>query len=773
MQKLIKNQSGSYIAAVLILIVIITILGITFLSKSKLDMRLSGDSSKKKAVDYAAESAIKMVAANLKELVLKYSNIDLVNMDTPTSSYSEPEVTSPFDRNSYITSCKGLNDGNEQLCSWLATKAELSTNLPSIDQNFNISIVRMDRKVEDVSGSEPYPWNKSLTDFYQVPFLTEYPEYKGLYSEKRIYAVTIKAKAEGSGATSSMQAMLTVYGVPMTQWLLYSNYDVTIAPSDYTLLTKGRFHTNSHFRLGTRSYPARITPLTFDEKVPVVTATKNIWNIGKLWHIKMDDPEFDHDIHDWYTNKIGVEVSAGSEVYFQDHLPKIYENDATLIPYFNYYWKCDASDDLPLWREVPPSDYYIHAVHVNTEDSEFQGRLKENVDPIYPPWFPKAGDSYEPRDLIEPGNSVPDGIADSNELKDFRLYYKAKIRLLRGNDGVIRSLDKDGNEITTGKFSAPELMTMGAISYEPSKFFEPTQFRNANTITVDMSKFKNDSDYNGAVIYVGSLRPASGQLQIPTPGCTGPQLYDPNNTPAKWAYTPKCVDDSGNNCLLPSTAVICDATQVGSLDVVRIKNGPELNEGGISVATNRPVYVQGNYNTVNKKSAAIFADTMKVLSNSWEKIPPAGIPCAGSGCGWLPNNVTGPQPVTEDVTQNLAIFAGLDHDMGFISPFLEQYFYKDATTLAKYKRNVTLNTSLIRFWKSKYMPPKAGSVTLYNWDRMAYGAWLPNPQGRWVNYYTNPNLIVNQDISLGSNPPPGTDKSIFVTISSIKEVESN
>jgi len=59
---------------------------------------------------------------------------------------------------------------------------------------------------------------------------------------------------------------------------------------------------------------------------------------------------------------------------------------------------------------------------------------------------------------------------------------------------------------------------------------------------------------------------------------------------------------------------------------VRLKNGAELtsvlptsntNLKGMTVASDLPVYIQGNYNTTNKKPAAVLGDVINVLSNNW------------------------------------------------------------------------------------------------------------------------------------------------------------
>jgi len=49
---------------------------------------------------------------------------------------------------------------------------------------------------------------------------------------------------------------------------------------------------------------------------------------------------------------------------------------------------------------------------------------------------------------------------------------------------------------------------------------------------------------------------------------------------------------------------------------VRLKSGSTLN-AKLTTVSNDPVYIQGDYNTVNKKGAAVIADAINILSNNW------------------------------------------------------------------------------------------------------------------------------------------------------------
>lgn len=73
---------------------------------------------------------------------------------------------------------------------------------------------------------------------------------------------------------------------------------------------------------------------------------------------------------------------------------------------------------------------------------------------------------------------------------------------------------------------------------------------------------------------------------------------------------------------------------------IRLKNGAEL-AGPLTVATEDPLYVLGNFNTVNKVGAAVIADALNLLSSQWDDTRDAS-----------------PVPPAESTTYNLAGIAG-------------------------------------------------------------------------------------------------------------------
>ncbi|MEM7168351.1 MAG: hypothetical protein AAF581_23090 [Planctomycetota bacterium] len=88
-----------------------------------------------------------------------------------------------------------------------------------------------------------------------------------------------------------------------------------------------------------------------------------------------------------------------------------------------------------------------------------------------------------------------------------------------------------------------------------------------------------------------------------------------------------------------------DAT-VGDPHGIRLTNGSEL-PASLTVVTENPLYVQGDYNTVNKKGAAVMADAVNLLSNSWNDTKSAGNLPAASNTWYNLAMVTGNVPTPD------------------------------------------------------------------------------------------------------------------------------
>jgi len=74
--------------------------------------------------------------------------------------------------------------------------------------------------------------------------------------------------------------------------------------------------------------------------------------------------------------------------------------------------------------------------------------------------------------------------------------------------------------------------------------------------------------------------------------------------------------------VMPNSGIVYASPKPGSPvkgDGIRLVNGAELPKQGLTVVSDTPVYIRGDYNTVNKVPAAVLGDAITILSNNWEK----------------------------------------------------------------------------------------------------------------------------------------------------------
>ena len=61
-----------------------------------------------------------------------------------------------------------------------------------------------------------------------------------------------------------------------------------------------------------------------------------------------------------------------------------------------------------------------------------------------------------------------------------------------------------------------------------------------------------------------------------------------------------------------------DGVSNGVMPCVRIRNGRQLPQGGLTFASDLPIYVEGNYNVTNPQPALIAGDAVTFLSSAWQ-----------------------------------------------------------------------------------------------------------------------------------------------------------
>jgi hypothetical protein len=111
---------------------------------------------------------------------------------------------------------------------------------------------------------------------------------------------------------------------------------------------------------------------------------------------------------------------------------------------------------------------------------------------------------------------------------------------------------------------------------------------------------------------------------------------------------------------------------------IRIYNGAELKSAnvsdptikGLTIVSDQAIYVSGDYNAVNKKPAAIMADTINVLSNAW-RLDDANSRTynAGDQSTGLPVDMTTSERRASTTTINAAFLSGIDLTGGGVNNY--------------------------------------------------------------------------------------------------------
>jgi hypothetical protein len=174
------------------------------------------------------------------------------------------------------------------------------------------------------------------------------------------------------------------------------------------------------------------------------------------------------------------------------------------------------------------------------------------------------------------------------------------------------------------------------------------------------------------------------------------------------------------NSLMPANGEIyasrSDAT-VSQPNGIRLVNGADLGEP-LTVVTEDPLYVKGDYNTKNKHPAAVIADAVNLLSNAWDDSKKAGQLPTAKATTWDTAMITG-----GDETGGAGYSGGFEN----LPRFHEKWDGINATILG----------SFVKIYASEFA------------------------KGKWVyggDHYTAPNRLWDYDTSFNKveNLPPFT-----------------
>jgi hypothetical protein len=204
----------------------------------------------------------------------------------------------------------------------------------------------------------------------------------------------------------------------------------------------------------------------------------------------------------------------------------------------------------------------------------------------------------------------------------------------------------------------------------------------------------------------------------------------------------------GSNLILSSVYVLDTRTLPGtSLGAVRVYNGTILPLHGLTVATGRPLYVQGDYNQLNPanlgtantsttRPASLVGDAITVLSDAWQDSK------SSTEQGALPTTVNAAF-LTGSVDTTLGHYSG---GMENFPRFLENWGSANA---------FTYNGSMIKMFPSFYATNAWGKANVYTPPKRkwAYDANFDDPsklppktpsllkviRGQWANVAPNQN----------------------------------
>ena len=298
--------------------------------------------------------------------------------------------------------------------------------------------------------------------------------------------------------------------------------------------------------------------------------------------------------------------------------------------------------------------------------------------------------SIQPHDIIEQGQ-VSDWSPTATPLATEKMYWKADYRILVDSGGAVTvKTGPPGSETTTSLDTSSFLTTN-------TNFYDKREGKCMQAAQVNAGALRTAPGWNftKGILYVSSAKADTGTCGTSTPNAL--------RTP-----------------------------------VVRMTNGTQLpssTEGGFTIATDRPIYVQGDYNTKDTSGvlhngndattppASVMADAVTVLSNNWG-----------------PNNsdTKGNESLNNRNATSTKIYAGMISGIKATVPGvsysggLENYF------------------RLLENWSGDTLTYEGSMVMLYP-SEIATGNW----QSTGI-YYNAPTRAWAFDTLFKDKPPPGT-----------------
>ena len=275
----------------------------------------------------------------------------------------------------------------------------------------------------------------------------------------------------------------------------------------------------------------------------------------------------------------------------------------------------------------------------------------------------------------------------------------------------------------------------------PDLFYNPSNPDVVSHELIEMPTGSDSADLKAAKLYSqAGLRIVDGaatdgqgnSVSLPGGIVTTTSFYDAREAQTM-TVTEVDVGQLRSTGLAPANGILYVATTSGTGKAVRLVNGSRLPSQGLTVVSQNPVYIRGDYNTVNKVAAAVLGDAITVLSNNW----------AANNSDGKGNQSTSARPASA-TTVNAAFATGPSAEsqpnqgngqLENVIRFLEDWN----------GRNFTYSGSIVSLWHSL----------------QATGAW--NAPGTGAGqYYTAPARIWSYDTLFNTTVPPGTPSAIIM-----------
>jgi hypothetical protein len=400
-------------------------------------------------------------------------------------------------------------------------------------------------------------------------------------------------------------------------------------------------------------------------------------------------------------NKAYVSSSGAGVVTFTGHLSYVTPNgylDDTDPPESNTWSGWVPNSEIPPTYAAGGRDQQVDQVN------RIEPLGTDSATLLHPPSI-LVGDKWTPtgdlnsnddsmRELIEPPNTYVDPLTqkitttapytDPQTIADRRLYNKAGIRI-RTTGVTVTVTTANGTVLTTAQITALKGELTQATIYDKRE----AKYIDLTTLDIEKAKANVGTD-------VGALQ-----------------------------------DSTFNNIIY-----IDDTTSTGYTDPqgIRLKNGSTLPAGGLTVASQNPVYIQGDYNTTSastRGSAAVFADSVTILSNAWND--------SNSG-GALPSRNA------SNTTVNTAIVAGFIPS-GWTDP--------KTGTQHGYSGGLNNFPRFLEDWSGNTFTYTGSMIELFT-SQIATGEWDTGA------IYAPPIRNWNFDSNFVNNPPPGSLEAVTI-----------